>query len=131
MELVSQPMGTTDARVVAGWVYDPPYDFYNVGGTDEAIAELVDGSYRLVQSTDGDVIGFYCVGQSAQVPSGVGAGVYAMGRDVVDVGIGMRPEVTGRGLGTTFFAFVVREILRHHPRAQLRLTVATFNKRAI
>ncbi|MHB1955949.1 GNAT family N-acetyltransferase [Alicyclobacillus sp. ALC3] len=131
MNFVSQPVTTTDATTISGWAYEPPYDFYNMGAGDESTSELLSGSYRTVKSTNGDVIGFYCVGESAQVPAGHEAGAYPAQPDVVDFGIGMQPELTGQGLGTEFLSDVLNEIVHDHPSADIRLTVATFNKRAI
>src|SRR5579875_2104190 len=101
-----------------------------MGASDESINELLNGAYRTVKSS-GEVYGFYCVGESAQVPSGNEAGAYLIQRDVVDFGIGMRPDLTGQGLGTEFLAHVLCQIVPDYPSADIRLTVATFNKRAI
>ncbi|MCY0876511.1 MAG: GNAT family N-acetyltransferase, partial [Firmicutes bacterium] len=75
--------------------------------------------------------GFYCIGESAQVPSGVKVGAYRTQRDVVDFGIGMRPDLTGQGLGTEFLAHVLGQIVSDYLCADIRLTVAAFNNRAI
>lgn len=49
----------------------------------------------------------------------------------MDIGLGMKPELTGKGLGKMFFqagiAFAVKEC---KPKT-FRLSVATFNTRAI
>lgn len=124
-------MDTTSAAAISGWEYEPPYDFYNMGASEESVDELTNGLYRVVKSTDGQVIGFYCVGESAQVPAGVETGAYLSQRDVVDIGIGMRPDLTGQGLGTEFLEHVLRQIVHDYPSSDIRLTVATFNKRAI
>jgi len=125
-------MNQEDASEIAGWSYAPPYDFYNMDGTEESVNELLNGSYWTVASTDGQVTGFYCVGASAQVPVGRQIGVYQnAGQEVVDLGIGMRPDLTGRGLGSQFLAHVLRDVTENYRFANIRLTVATFNQRAI
>ncbi|WP_029421462.1 GNAT family N-acetyltransferase [Alicyclobacillus macrosporangiidus] len=132
MNFVTRTMTQADAIQIAGWTYEPPYDFYNMGGTDESVNELLNGSYWVVESNDGDIIGFYCTGGSAQVPAGHTLGAYLHGvEDVVDLGIGMRPDLTGRGLGTPFLDCVLRKVAARHPSADIRLTVAAFNRRAI
>lgn len=131
MNFVAQSMGHGEAMEVAGWTYEPPYDFYNMGGTEESVNELLNGSYQVIGSTDGQNLGFYCVGESAQVPAGLKFGAYHSSENVVDLGIGMRPELTGRGLGTQFFAHVLQDVVKRQPSADIRLTVATFNRRAI
>lgn len=131
MAFIARTMHWEDAKVVCDWIYEPPYDFYNMGASDESINELLNGSYKALKSMDGDVVGFYCVGESAQVPAGLDAGAYPARGDVVDFGIGMRPDLTGQGLGTEFLAYILHEMIHDHPSADLRLTVATFNRRAI
>lgn len=53
------------------------------------------------------------------------------GEDVIDIGLGMRPVLTGKRMGQEFFqagiAFAVKEF---NPQT-FRLSVATFNIRAI
>lgn len=132
MSFLTRPMNQANASEIGGWTYEPPYDFYNMDGTEESVNELLNGSYWAVHSTDGPLIGFHCVGESAQVPAGHQFGIYPIGnKGVVDLGIGMRPNLTGQGLGTQFFACVLQEVTHRYPTADIRLTVATFNQRAI
>jgi ribosomal-protein-alanine N-acetyltransferase len=132
LDFVTRPMTPADAAEIAGWTYEPPYDFYNLGATQESVRELLNGSYWVIGSTDGRIIGFYCTGDSAQVPAGHAFEAYRHhGRHVVDVGLGMHPDLTGRGLGTPFLNHVLQEIAASHPSADIRLTVAAFNQRAI
>lgn len=132
MKFVLEPVDMADAAAISRWTYAPPYDFYNMEASEESVKELLGGSYWVVKSPDGDVVGFYCTGESAQVPAGKAFGAYPTDTaEVVDIGIGMRPDLTGMGLGTEFLAVVLCEVCRKHPAAGLRLTVATFNRRAI
>lgn len=136
MDFVTRPMNKTRALEIIAWSYDPPYDFYNmsdsVGEHQESLSELLDGSYVVVESPMGQVIGFYCLGASAQVPVGHQFGAYSGDKEtVIDLGIGMDPLLTGKGFGSTFFAYVLQNVAKRHPQVDLRLTVATFNQRAI
>ncbi|MFC4810429.1 GNAT family N-acetyltransferase [Paenibacillus sp. GCM10023250] len=115
------------AAEILGWRYEAPYDFYNNAPSDEAADELLAGGYAAVLGPGGELAGFFCAGAAAQVPNGA----YAYGGDWLDIGLGMKPELTGRGLGTPFFAAVLRfadELYGERPK---RLTVAAFNRRAI
>ena len=49
--------------------------------------------YLAVRDSEGALVGFCCFGFEGQVPGGD----YSV--DALDVGIGMRPELTGQGLG--------------------------------
>ncbi|OFW75715.1 MAG: hypothetical protein A2201_00770 [Alicyclobacillus sp. RIFOXYA1_FULL_53_8] len=131
MNFVTHFMDARTATEVAGWSYQPPYDFYNMDVNEESMAELLNGSYQVVASTEGQTIGFYCLGESAQVPTGHKLGAYDYTGSVVDIGIGLRPDLTGQGFGASFFSYVLEDVSTRHPSAALRLTVATFNKRAI
>lgn len=116
------------AEEILAWKYEPPYDFYENKKSEEAVAELAGSAYRLVMDEAGQIYGFFCTGSSAQVPIGHEFGVYP--DDHVDFGLGMNPAFTGRGTGATFTAFILNAI-RMDTSLPIRLSVATFNKRAI
>lgn len=128
MRFSKEKMTKERAIDILNWDYEPPYDFYNNDVTDLAIRELVNGDYQVVVDENQDVIGFYCVGSPAQVFAGMLVGVYD--QPCLDVGFGMRPDLTGQGLGTEFCTFILNDIkgLSSNP---IRLTVTTFNHRAI
>ncbi|MGG4547654.1 GNAT family protein [Rossellomorea marisflavi] len=116
------------AEEILAWKYEPPYDFYENERSEEAVEELSGGEYRLVLDETGQIYGFFCTGSSAQVPIGHEFGVYP--DDHVDFGLGMNPTFTGKGTGAAFTAFILKEI-RRDTSLPIRLSVATFNKRAI
>ncbi|QHJ69874.1 GNAT family N-acetyltransferase [Planococcus halotolerans] len=129
MKFTSEPMTEEVAKEILNWRYSYPYDFYNNTVNDESMSEILDGTYLAVRNEERELFGFYCTGNSAQVPAGRISGVYPAG--YIDFGLGMKPAETGHGLGSDFFAYIKREILGQQPEKPLRLTVATFNKRAI
>ncbi len=129
MKFTSEPMTESIAAEILNWRYSYPYDFYNNSVNDESMSEIMDGTYWAVRNEKGELFGFYCTGNSAQVPAGRIIGVYPDG--CIDFGLGMKPAETGHGLGSDFFAYIKQEILQQQPGKPLRLTVATFNKRAI
>ena len=114
-------MDDADAREISGWRYEPPYDFYDSTADPADLAELLDPQSRrdaYFSALDGEnrLVGFF---------------QYEESDEAVDVGLGLRPDLTGRGLGVEFVlagpAFA-RE--RFSPR-RFTLSVATFNGRAI
>ncbi|MDG4658390.1 GNAT family N-acetyltransferase [Ectobacillus antri] len=111
---------------IANWDYEYPYEFYNMEGSEEAVQELLAGSYQAVVAGE-DVIGYFCTGKAAQVPAGQLAGIYD--EPGIDIGVGMRPDLTGQKRGRPFFSFVLDHI--DQGGLDLRLTVAAFNRRAI
>ncbi|HAM82065.1 GNAT family N-acetyltransferase [Ornithinibacillus bavariensis] len=127
MELTTSRIKENTAIEILTWKYEKPYDFYNNVLSGEAILELMSNSYRAVLHKE-EVIGFFCTGRDAQVPKGHEVNAYA--DSCVDIGIGMKPELTGKGIGTIFLRFILQEVLRE-AKGSIRLTVAEFNLRAI
>jgi ribosomal-protein-alanine N-acetyltransferase len=113
-------MSQEDAVAIAAWRYPPPYDFYDADADPGDLAELLDprrreGSYFSAWS-EGKLIGF------AQVSAADGTAV---------IGLGLRPDLTGRGLGSAFLEAVMAFVREGEAPARFTLSVAAFNGRAI
>lgn len=124
IERITQP----DARIIVTWRYPEPYAIYDMAPGDEVV--LLDPAFRYHAARDasGALVGYYCFGADAQVPAGRIAGPYDA--DALDVGLGMRPDLTGKGLGRDFLEAGLAYARRAYKPAALRLTVAAFNERA-
>ena len=118
-------MTAARAEAVLGWRYPAPYDFYNMTATADTMAELMGGDYAAL--LDGEAVAaFFCLGRAAQVPGG------RYPAPAVDLGLGLRPDLTGRGLGTAFCRDLLPAAASMRPdEAMVRLTVAAFNQRAL
>lgn len=122
-------MGDADARTIATWRYEPPYDFYDMAADPEDLAELLDPEKRRdyrAAFLGGELAGFFCFGAAARVPGGD-----YDGKNMVDVGLGLRPDLTGKGLGLDFTRAGLEFARRRFAPASFRLTVAAFNERGI
>lgn len=128
MKLSIKEMNEHFASEILQWQYVAPYDFYNNELSDDNVQEMLDNPYFAIINNQSELIGYYCTGTAAQVPKGQDVGAYV--ECCVDIGIGMKPNLTGQGLGTAFFSFIVQTVQEEH-HLPLRLTVAQFNKRAI
>ena len=124
------PLRDHHARDILTWRYPPPYDFYNPPRDDTGdryVAAFLNPEFQFhaVVDQDGRMVGFCSFGIDGQVPGGDYDG------SALDIGLGMRPELTGNGRGETF----VRAILDHAVKAmavgRVRMTVADFNTRAL
>ncbi|WP_445488791.1 GNAT family N-acetyltransferase [Niallia sp. 03133] len=124
-----KPMDKSSAIHILSWKYEYPYDFYNVKAKEESIAEMLENPYFVVRNTNKEIVGFFCIGYASQVPNGYLFGAYKEG--LVDIGFGMKPELTGKGGGSSFLAFILHYIEEEYKGMPIRLTVAEFNKRAI
>jgi ribosomal-protein-alanine N-acetyltransferase len=125
-----RPIEAGDFEQIAFWRYDPPYDFYD-WDLEDALEPLLDPVEKnLVLLDDADTVaGFAFFGPGGQVPGGVEAGAYL--EPLLDIGLGLRPDLTGRGIGLEFVLAVIEKGREFHQPAGFRLTVATFNERAI
>lgn len=128
MQFYIREMNEIFATDILGWKYEEPYDFYNNDLCDESLKEILESPYYAIVNDKEELVGFFCTGTSAQVPIGRNYGAYL--DEYIDVGIGMKPELTGKGYGSEFFSFILNQ-LQQENQSSLRLTVATFNTRAI
>ena len=119
-----------EAMEINTWTYEEPYSLYSFSGEKEVIEELLDGTYYGCCDDQGDLIGYFCFGANAQVPGGRDANLYG-GEDVIDIGLGMKPALTGKGIGKEFFQAGITFATKEFNAKMFRLSVATFNTRAI
>ncbi|WP_394172805.1 GNAT family N-acetyltransferase [Guptibacillus hwajinpoensis] len=122
-----QPMTLETAKEIQTWTYQEPYSLYSFSEDNEVLEELMDGSYVSVWNEE-KLFGYFCFGQSARVPSGVNAGVYE--EDRLDIGLGIRPNETGKGNGRLFLQTGLHYAAERFGAKDFRLTVASFNDRA-
>ncbi|MBG9715949.1 GNAT family N-acetyltransferase [Bacillus sp. CCB-MMP212] len=119
-----------EANEINTWTYEEPYSLYSFSGEKEVIEELLDGTYYGCCVDQGEFIGYFCFGENAQVPGGRDANLYG-GEDVIDIGLGMKPALTGKGMGKEFFQAGIAFATKEFNANMFRLSVATFNTRAI
>ena len=124
-----RPIERPDAEEISRWRYPEPYATYN--GDPSSVPGLLDPRYNYpaVTGPDGDLVGYFCFGADATVPAGRRLGLY--GDDALDIGLGMRPDLTGQGLGREFVRAGLRFAGERFSPPAFRLTVAAFNRRAV
>ncbi|AHA74613.1 GNAT family N-acetyltransferase [Bacillus thuringiensis] len=119
-----------EANEINTWTYEEPYSLYSFSGEKEVIEELLDGTYYGCCDDQGEFIGYFCFGENAQVPGGRDTNVYG-GEEAIDIGLGMKPALTGKGMGKEFFQAGIAFATKEFNANMFRLSVATFNTRAI
>ena len=134
MAFVFAPMDDVSAHAITEWRYQPPYDVYNLQpgeDVEEAVAYLLDPQNafytingRVVEREPVGLLAYCSFGQDAQVPGG------DYSQEALDIGLGVRPDLTGQGYGLTFVAAVLDFAHRHFRPAAFRVTIAEFNERA-
>jgi len=115
------------ARAIVTWRYEPPYALYNLSEDEvDWLLDPANGYYSVVDGTEA-LAGFCCFGLDARV---VGGYYRAGPPDVLDVGVGMRPDLTGQGHGSTFVTTVLAFGRERFLPAVFRVTIAAFNERS-
>jgi RimJ/RimL family protein N-acetyltransferase len=121
-------MDETAARAIMAWRYEAPYDVYNLGAgdVDQKVRCFLDpvNGYRTIVDRGGCLVAYCCFGPDAQVPGG------DYDNPALDVGLGVRPDLTGQGLGYAFVRAVLRFARQELAPTEFRVTVAEFNERA-
>lgn len=128
-EFSFRKMDEASAREIVSWLYDPPYEVYNCD--PNALEETVQGllkphyHYYSVWNEAGELIGYRCFGEDGRVPGG---DYHAA---ALDMGGGLRPDLTGQGRGGRFMEAAFAFARRHFAPVAFRATVAAFNTRAL
>jgi [ribosomal protein S18]-alanine N-acetyltransferase len=118
------PMTASYAADIVKWRYEPPYDCYDMTDADPDFLASAESGFFAVEH-DGELIGFRSFGADGQVPGG------RYDSSALDTGGGLRPSPPGKGLGRpAISAGLAFGRIRFAPAA-FRVTVATFNARAL
>src|SRR5688500_2713462 len=117
-----------EAQEISTWRYEGQYALYNPDEAmlEEYVAWLLEPRYAYHAIHEGEMlVGFCCFGEDAQV----GGGDYSLS-DALDIGFGMRPDLTGQGRGTPFLAAILSFAMSQYHMTHFRTTIATFNRRS-
>ncbi len=122
-------MDEASARAILTWRYDEPYTFYNPNPaeSEKDVRALTDPAnlYYALADESGALVAYNCFGREARVAGG------DYGDDALDIGGGVRPDLTGRGLGSTVVAAGLNFGRDEFAPRAFRVTVAAFNRRAL
>jgi RimJ/RimL family protein N-acetyltransferase len=122
------PADRAAIRQFVGWQYEPPYDVYNLDlhETEELLRYFLqpDVNCYVITDKDGDLLAYCTFGPDGQVPGG------DYHDTALDIGLGVRPDLTGQGQGHTFVNAVLDFARRTFAPVLFRVTIAEFNQRA-
>jgi [ribosomal protein S18]-alanine N-acetyltransferase len=117
-----RPMTAADARAVAAWRYPGDYSFYDTDADAGDLAELLNPAewgHRYFAADEvprNELAGFVVVKLSGRV---------------AEIGLGLRPGLTGLGIGGSFVGACLRFAAVTLGAQSYTLAVAAFNQRAI
>ena len=119
-------------REIYLWRYPPPYDVYN--WTDVPAEEIdpedfdyylaSDSTFFEIRDSKGSLLGFCSFGPDGQVPGG------DYSAQALDIGIGLRPDLTGIGLGSDLLPHLIQLGEERFQSSRFRVTIAAFNTRS-
>lgn len=126
MPLTIVPLRRSAARMITSWHYPDPYSIYDMDMRWPMVIQqfflFLGGSIYYAAFRPGTG-----TGESAEL---VGFFSFVLRSAVLDVGIAMRPDLTGRGLGLSFVLAGLDFARKTFAPASFRLDVAVFNQRA-
>ncbi|SDQ24210.1 GNAT family N-acetyltransferase [Carnobacterium viridans] len=106
-------------KIADDWKYDGEYSFYDMTEDPEDYEEIIspllrENNYFQVIKNE-EFFGFFVLEQTV---------------DTVDMGVGIKPELTGNRLGVQFISLILNYIKENYSVTTVRLGVAKFNIRA-
>jgi ribosomal-protein-alanine N-acetyltransferase len=115
-------MTAADAQTVAAWRYPGEYSFYDADADADDLAELLNPAewghryFAADEVPQRELAGFLVVTLNGQI---------------AELGLGLRPGLTGRGSGESFVGACLRFAAATLGAQGFTLSVAAFNQRAI
>lgn len=110
-------------EIADNWKYPGEYSFYDMTEDIEDYEEIVSSEKRADNyfevEKDGQLFGFFCIQPMEDR------------LDEVEIGLGIKPEFTGQGMGPAFVEEIIRYIKQNTTAHTVWLDVVTFNERAI
>jgi [ribosomal protein S18]-alanine N-acetyltransferase len=108
------------AAAIAEWQYEFPYEWYDTASDPRRIELFANPArrdgLRAVIGDDGDLVGFFN---------------FVREGDEVRIGLGIRPDLTGRGLAQPFIGAGLDYARAEWQPKRFRLWVAWWNERAL
>lgn len=115
-----EPLTEAHANEIAAWRYEFPYEWYDTAADPRRIELFANPvrreGLRAVVDDEGELIGFFN---------------FVREDDEVRIGLGIRPDLTGRGLGSQFIDSGLRYATDEWAPKRFRLWVAWWNERAL
>jgi ribosomal-protein-alanine N-acetyltransferase len=115
----------SDARAISRWHYDGVYAFYDQDILPMLSLALFRAPLRML-----GLEAFVVFGNIDRANERIGIFTFIQRGGVIEIGLAMRPDLTGRGLGQSFFEAGLDFARDRYAPTRFTLDVATFNVRA-
>lgn len=107
--------------IAFNWHYDGEYSFYDMEADKEDLDEFLNpeerGNSTFAVTKENELVAFFSISEVAD--------------GTFDIGLGMRPDLTGKGNGLEFLKAGINFIQTVYNPENVTLSVATFNQRAL
>lgn len=107
-------------NIAFNWHYDGEYSFYDMEADKEDLEEFLNpeerGNSTFAVTKENELIAFLSISKVTD--------------RIFDIGLGMRPDLTGKGNGIEFLRAGINFIQSEYKPEKITLSVATFNQRA-
>ncbi len=120
-----EPLRWRDARAISRWHYNGAYAFYD----QDILPMLSLVLFRMPLGMLG-LEAFVVFGDIDGANERIGIFTFIQRGGVIEIGLAMRPDLTGRGLGLSFVAAGLDFARDRYAPTRFTLDVATFNVRA-
>ncbi|MFD1173524.1 GNAT family N-acetyltransferase [Oceanobacillus picturae] len=122
MAYIFRVMTQEEAENIAfNWHYEGDYSFYDMEADEEDMEEFLNpearGDSTFAVKKEEDLVAFFSVTK--------------VNESTVNIGLGMRPDLTGKGMGDAFLKASLKFVEGSYSPDRITLSVATFNQRAI
>lgn len=118
----------SDVGSIMEWHYEAPYDIYDPGhGDPEKNSQAYldpQYAYHAITNEQKELVAYCCFGSDATVTGG------NYNTPALDIGLGVKPDLTGHSHGDAFIESVIDFAIINFPDDKLRVTIANFNARA-
>jgi ribosomal-protein-alanine N-acetyltransferase len=125
MKLFVEKLTEEFAKQVCAWKYEGEYSVYDFASWEFAVRQrwsitdprARESQYRAVTGGQEELIGFFRMSEDEE--------------GKIEIGLGLRPDRCGQGIGKHFVRLITRYALNRHPGRPVYMEVRTFNKRAV
>ena len=125
MKYIVENMNEKFARQICSWKYEGEYEIYNTVSFEEMKSkkislldpERMNNYICFIDEEYNEVIAYINIMKKEN--------------DDIFIGIGLKPNLCGKGLGKEFLQIGIKKALDRYPRHKIVLQVRSWNKRAI
>jgi [ribosomal protein S18]-alanine N-acetyltransferase len=126
-KITYRPTDEASARQFLNWKYDYPYEIYNYNPEEfesNLAYHLEPANQMYSMFSNEELVGYCSFGHDARVRGG------DYSEQALDIGLMIKPSLTGQGLGSGFVQDVVQFAASEFHANKLRVTILESNRRA-